>query len=384
MADGDAGWAPGSSAAALAIALVSLVCWGSWTNTAKAAERTPFPLFYLDFAVGSAAMAALIFMSAGRAVMLHDQPDGAMVHLVYAAAAGGIFNIANVLLVAGIGLAGLAVAFPVGIGTALVLGTLLTFLIDGRGDSPALLFGGVALGFTAILFQVAADVLRKHDRAALAAVSEDRTSSKLESVQSSVNGIVLEAGVGAAAEDVEATLRPDGVVNATGGARKGLLVCAVSGILMALWSPFSALSMRKDDKGSCHGCLTPYGSSLVFCIAVLTTAPPVCAVLMRWPLIGRRCTAREYCRVDTSQHGYGLLGGVVWATGTICNLLAGSELGLALSYAIGQAAPMVATLWGLFWYREFAGASCRSMALVGCCMLSYSAAVGLVAACKQG
>ena len=144
-------------AGALLLALLSLCCWGSWSNAAKAAAHLPFPHFYLDFAIGVWLSACLAFITVGERHFYHDNPDGGSGRIVAGLAAGAVFNVANVLLVAGVQLAGLAVAFPVGIGTALVLGTLLTYAIDRRSTTPALLFLGVCAAFIAILLLVRAD-----------------------------------------------------------------------------------------------------------------------------------------------------------------------------------------------------------------------------------
>jgi hypothetical protein len=147
-------------AVAFALSLTSMVAWGSWSNTAKAAARTPFPVFYFDFSIGTFLTALIAFGSPlnawqmVRPVTSTGGEEATASHLASALAAGAIFNVANILLTTGIQVAGLAVAFPVGIGTALVLGTLLTFAIDSHGNRADLLFTGVALGFVAILCQV--------------------------------------------------------------------------------------------------------------------------------------------------------------------------------------------------------------------------------------
>ena len=75
----------------------------------------------------------------------------------------------------------------------------------------------------------------------------------------------------------------------------------------------------------------------------------------------------------------GVCGGAVWAAGTLSNLLSGSSIGLALSYAIGQSAPMVATAWGLCYFGEFDGAPARAKRAVGAMFAFYLAAIGLIA-----
>lgn len=218
--------------ASLGLALLSLACWGSWSNTAKASGKLPFPIFYLDFSASAFAAAALVFVTAGSGTFFHGgDTEGWPKRVAAAAAAGVVFNFANVLLVAAISIAGLVVAFPVGIGTALVLGTLLNFLQDESQADPLLLFGGVAAAFGAICFQVAANVQHKRDLAAapnepLASAPEDAASQEPESLLAEGSG---------------------GGAPASG--QRGLLMCVVCGVLMASWSPLSTYSMDKKSSG---------------------------------------------------------------------------------------------------------------------------------------
>ena len=151
-------------------------------------------------------------------------------------------------------------------------------------------------------------------------------------------------------------------------------MCAAAGALMALWAPLSAYSMRS---------LTPYGSSLLFGAAVLaTSATLLVPILTRFPPSGPPTTGAAYFRLAPREHMWGVLGGAVWAIGTTANLICGAHLGAALSYAIGQSAPMVATLWGLLLYREFAGATPCTSLLVGAQFVLFIGAVALIALSK--
>lgn len=355
-------WIPTSFGPALSLSLLSTACWGTWGNTAKAcAKDVAFASFYLDFSLGVWLTTVLLFLTIGGGSIYHDTATDGASHIIAAFAAGLIFNVANVLLIAGVQLAGLAVAFPVGIGTALVLGTLLTFGIDPHGNSPALLFCGVAAAFVAILLQVAADAQRQRERPPPARPLE--AEAALEALD---------------ADDAHRALTSPGRPPPN-----GLLICAVSGLLMALWSPLSAIAMHRETDGSCDGCVTPYGSLLLLTTAVLVSSPLICKVLMARPLVGEPSSYAAYRALAPAQHLYGLVGGALWAVGTLSNLISGATLGLALSYAIGQAAPMVATLWGLLYYKEFEGAGPRTYGLVAGCMAAYAGAVWLVAASKQ-
>jgi glucose uptake protein len=213
-----------------------------------------------------------------------------------AIAAGVVFNIANLLLVAAIALAGLAVAFPLGIGTALVVGTALTFLVDRKG-TPGYIVVGVALAVLAII--ACATAYR----------------------------------------------RQSGGLTVT---RKGVVICLVSGILMACWAPLAAASMRGGPGG-----LSTFSALAVFAVGALLSTIPFNLYFMRRPITGGPVSLREYGSGGARWHLLGLLGGVVWTAGTAANLVAGHATGFAVSYAIGQSAPLVASLWGIFVWHEF-------------------------------
>lgn len=112
-------------------------------------------------------------------------------------------------------------------------------------------------------------------------------------------------------------------------------------------------------------------------------SPLLCKALMLHPLVGPPSSYAEYLSARPIDHAWGLLGGFIWAVGTVSNLISGDSLGFALSYAIGQAAPMVATLWGLLYYKEFAGAGTRTLLLVLAMFTLYTGAILMVALSKK-
>jgi glucose uptake protein len=285
-----------STAAALALMLLSMTCWGSWANTYKLAGNVRFELFYWDYAIGLAVTAiALAWYSDGSA-LLTELGSASSSTIWQAIAAGVVFNLANLLLVAAIALAGLAVAFPLGIGTALVVGTALTFLVDRKG-TPGYIILGVALAVLAI---VACATAYK---------------------------------------------RQGGGLTVT---RKGVVICLVSGILMACWAPLAAASMRGGPGG-----LSTFGALAVFSVGALVSTIPFNLYFMRRPLSGEPVSLSDYGKGGARWHLLGWIGGAVWTVGTTANLVAGHATGYAVSYAIGQSAPLVASLWGIFVWREF-------------------------------
>jgi glucose uptake protein len=307
--------------------ILSMICWGSWANTFKLTRGVRFELFYWDYAIGVAVSALLlaILMDTPRASgasfpasLLSTRPAA----LAEAAAAGIVFNLANLLLVAAIAIAGLAVAFPVAIGTALIVGTALTFFVDHKG-APLVIALGVSFAAVAI--------------------------------------VCCAAAYRAQARELQFT-------------RRGVIICLVSGLLMASWAPLAASSMRAVSAQA----LTPLASIAVFAVAALISTLPFNLYLMRRPLIGVPVSMREYSAGGIRWHLLGLLGGAVWAIGTASNLVAGKSVGFAVSYAIGQSAPLVASLWGIFVWKEFAGASAAATRALAAMFVFYLAAIGIL------
>ncbi len=321
--------------------ILSMVCWGSWANTFKLTRGVRFELFYWDYALGVAAAALLMAWVLDAPTAAGATFPGSLLTtrasaLAQAAAAGVVFNLANLLLVAAIAMAGLAVAFPVAIGTALIVGTALTFFVDRKG-APLLIALGV--GFAAVAIVCCATAYR------------------------------------AQARELKVT-------------RTGVMVCLISGLLMASWAPLAASSMQATYPASAAGdalsgnalpeALTPLASLAVFSVAALISTVPFNLHFMRRPLVGIPVSMRDYAAGGIRWHLLGLLGGIIWAIGTASNLVAGDSVGFAVSYAIGQSAPLVASLWGIFVWKEFAGASPAARRALTAMFVFYLAAIGLL------
>ena len=319
---------PESYGLALLLMIISMICWGSWANTYKLTKDVRFELFYWDYAIGIFVMALLLAFTLGSwtggdQAFIPNLTQATGPRLGLAMLGGTIFNLANILLVAAIAIAGLSVAFPVAIGTALVLGTILTYLVQRTGN-PAMLFTGVALALVAII----ADAL----------AYKELGGGKLKVT------------------------------------KKGLWICIVSGLLMGSWSPFTAASMAEGA-----GQLTPYTSIVFFTLAALVSTFIFNIYFMERPLVGKPVSLAGYTQGQPSWHVLGLLGGFIWCVGTAFNLIAGRSAGFANSYAIGQSAPMVAAIWGLFVWKEFAGANSKAKMYLVSMFIFYAGAIAVIA-----
>ncbi len=324
---------PETYGAALCLMVLTMLCWGSWANTLKFCPKYRFQLFYWDYVIGMALGAVLWGFTAGSMghaglPFLADLRQTAMGPMLYAMIGGAIFNVANLLLVAAIDVAGLAVAFPVGIGLALVIGAISNYLIKPEGN-PLLLFGGVALVVVAIVLDAAAYRAR------------------------------------------EGTAK-----SATG---RGIVISLACGVLMGCFYPFVARALNGDGAGHAPG---PYAVTLFFMIGLLISTVPANLLLMKKPLDGSSpVDGADYGRAPMGWHLAGVLGGAIWCTGGVANFLAsGAHLvGPAVSYSIGQGATMVSACWGVFVWHEFAGSPRKATTLLVLMFLCFLVGLGAVA-----
>jgi len=367
-------------------AFVSLVCWGSWSNAFVIAGRRKkpfrFELFYLDFAMSMVVVQIIFCATLGQIdydgdssssldsaeKVLSDELPGKFKNIGLALAGGAVFNLSNILLVVAIEIAGMAVAFPLGVGTALVIGTCVTYSIDSDGK-PELLFPGVALGFIAVCLVALTHFLKEKEQSAIlshhqlpegeaAATKDPETESLVE--RSSVN--------------IDPKDKPSPV--------KTVGIALTAGILMGFWNPIVVASMKHNGKGG-DG-LSPYASMLWFCVAVFASTIVYSLYLFRYPLTGQTQVlwADYFNTGDCVSHLLGWVGGLAWAVGTTLNIIGGGSVGFAISYALGQAAPAVACLWGLLFWREFDGTSCKVKLALASVFAFYAGAIACIAMSK--
>ena len=324
---------PETYLAALLLTILTMLCWGSWANTLKLCPGYRFQLFYWDYVIGMAVGAVFWGLTAGSvghagARFLSDLTHTEVGPMLYAVAGGAIFNVANLLLVAAIDVAGMAVAFPVGIGLALVIGAISNYVIKPVGN-PLLLFGGVAMVVVAIVLDAAA--FRKREATAKAATA------------------------------------------------RGIAISLACGVLMGCFYPLVARALNGEPGVPAPG---PYAVTAFFTMGVILSAFPANWLLMKKPLDGKEpVDGAGYWRAPFRWHLAGALGGAIWCTGGVANFLAsGTHLvGPAVSYSIGQGATMVSACWGVFVWREFAGAPRAAAVLLVLMFVCFLLGLGSVA-----
>ncbi|HET6557250.1 MAG TPA: GRP family sugar transporter [Prolixibacteraceae bacterium] len=309
---------------AIMLCVVTMLCWGSWANTQKLAQKSwRFEFFYWDYVLGIVLMSLIFAFTMGS---YGEQGRGFMEDIVQAdmrnignALLGGIiFNAANILVVAAIAIAGMSVAFPIGIGIALVLGVLINYFAAPQG-SATWLFAGVGLVTIAIILD------------ALAYRKKASQSHK-------VSG-------------------------------KGILLSVVGGVLMALFYRFVASSMVTNFEQPEAGLMTPYTAVFIFSLGVLLSNFVFNTMLMRKPFEGNPVTYSQYFAGSFKEHMTGILGGFIWCVGMTFNIIAAGKAGFAISYGLGQGATLVAALWGVFIWKEFKGVKGTAMHLTAMFLL---------------
>lgn len=308
-----------SYAWAVVFCVITMFCWGSWANAQKLAKKGwRFELFYWDYTIG-VLLLTLIFAytlgmygTAGRPFVedLHQASTGSVDSALLG---GAIFNLANILLVAAIDIAGMSVAFPVGIGIALVLGVVVNYIEHPLGNA-ALLFGGVLLVVLAIIL------------------------------------------------DAVAYRKLPGT--AVGVSTKGLVLSVACGVLMGMFYRFVAAAMYPVFTHPEPGKMGPYTAVFVFAVGIFLSNFVINTSLMKKPFVGTPVSYADYFKGSFGTHLTGVLGGIIWGIGMSFNIIASGRAGFAISYGLGQGATMVAAFWGVFIWKEFRTAPASTNRLI--------------------
>ncbi|MAJ31193.1 MAG: multidrug DMT transporter permease [Flavobacteriaceae bacterium] len=321
---------------AVILCFITMLCWGSWANTQKMASKEwGFPLFYWDYTLGIILLSLLFGLTLGStgdsgAPFIENLNQSSLNAIGLALLGGVIFNIANLLLVAAIDIAGMAIAFPIGIGIALVQGVLVNYIAVPDGN-PTLLFIGVALVTIAIIV----------DAIAYKKINTQKSSTK------------------------------------------GILISICAGVLMGFFYRFVAASMSENFEVIATGKLTPYTATFIFSLGIFFSNFLFNSIFMYKPLSGAAVSYSDYFKKgNTKLHLIGILGGAIWCIGMVLNTIAAGEAGYAISYGLGQGATMVAALWGVFIWKEFKNAPKGTNTLISLMFLLFLGGLTLIILAK--
>ncbi|UCD24089.1 MAG: multidrug DMT transporter permease [Gemmatimonadota bacterium] len=318
---------------AVFMCFVTMLCWGSWANTQKLASKEwRFQLFYWDYAIGVLVLSLLFaltlgsFGSAGRPFFADlGQASG---DAIWSALLGGIvFNLSNILLVAAIDIAGMAVAFPIGVGLALAIGVIVNYVKLPAGD-PVILFVGVLGVVVAILL----------DAFAYRRLPSDKQTTA-----------------------------------------KGILISVAAGVLMGFFFRFVVASMATDFANPEPGRLTPYTAVFFFSVGLLLSNFVWNSIVMKKPFVGEPVPYRDYFTKGNARlHMVGILGGIIWNVGMSFSIIASGAAGPSISYGLGQGATMIAAFWGVFIWQEFKDAPQGTGRLLALMFVFYIVGLGLI------
>jgi len=323
---------------AVIFCVVTMICWGSWANTQKMATKSwGFPLFYWDYSLGIVILSLLFGITLGSN---GDVGQGLVANLVqsspkilmYAILGGVIFNLANLLLVAAIDLTGMAIAFPIGIGLALVLGVFVNYLPDPEAYHSGYLFAGVGLVAVAIIIN---------------AIAYKKVTKGEKST-------------------------------------KGILLSLVAGLLMSFFYRFVADSMSPSFEVIETGTLTPYTAVFVFSIGIFISNFLFNLYFMKKPVSGNAVGFIDYFKQGNFKlHMVGILGGVIWCLGMLLSIMSGEKAGFAISYGLGQGATLIAAIWGVFVWKEFKNSPKDTNGLLTMMFVCFLAGLTLIIIAKN-
>ena len=320
---------------AIVFCIITMLCWGSWANTQKLASKSwRFELFYWDYVIGILVFSVISALTLGSMgengrSFTDDLAQADLSNIGKALIGGVIFNAANILFSAAIAIAGMAVAFPIGIGLALILGVLVNYMANQKGD-PVLLFAGV--GFVMLAIIINAIAYKKKSKTSVQKVSS-----------------------------------------------KGIILSIVAGILMSFFYRFIAASMDLENfENPAAGKMTPYTAVFIFSVGIFISNFLFNTILMKKPFEGPPTGYGEYFKGRFSTHMVGILGGLIWGLGNSFNLIAAGKAGPAISYGLGQGATLVAALWGVFIWKEFRGAPKSVNTLLAAMFLLFIIGIGCI------
>ena len=318
---------------AVLFCIITMLCWGSWANTQKLAANTwRFELFYWDYVLGILLFSLILAFTLGSTgnggrAFTTDLAQAGASNIGSALIGGIIFNAANILLGAAIAIAGMAVAFPVGIGLALVIGVVVNYIANPVGNKT-LLTAGVLLIVIAILLNAFA--YRRMQSAG------SKTSTK------------------------------------------GLLLALTAGVLMGFFYKYVAAAMFPDFSMPEPGKLSPYTAVVIFSAGILLSNLVFNTLLMKRPFTGAPVSFASYFKGGLRNHIIGILGGSIWCLGMSFSIIASGKAGPAISYGLGQGATIIAALWGIFIWKEFRGAPKGTNTILAATLLFYLIGLGLL------
>ena len=320
--------------------LVCCICWGSWANTQKmvAAKNWSFELFYWDLTIGlfvTATIAAVTLGSFGQdgRSFFEDLTMLSGISVFYAILGGIVWNFGNIFLTAAIAVAGMSVGFPIGGGLAWIGGIIFNYmliLIAGEvyEGNEYLLWFGVAIIIAAILIC-------------------GKAYKKMSGSQGSAS-------------------------------QKGIWLAILAGAAIMFFYGLVVKSLDPVYVAGGTGTLTPYTGVFFFAVGILISTPLFNTFAMSHPVSGQKVTMKDYFAGNIRTHLVGVLGGFIWMGGMVISFMGAGAANPAIAYALSNAAPVVAMIWGVFVWKEFKHAPKGTNSLITAMFVFFIAGLLLI------
>lgn len=337
---------PQTYLAALLVLILSVLCLGSWANTFKLASKWRYELYYVDWAFGAIAAAVAVALTFGSLgydgfSFRDDMLIASKRAWLFGFLAGALFNLGNILLMAALSVAGMAIAFPIGLGVSMILGAVVDFVAQ---RTVPLTF--VLLGCALLLAGVAAAALSYRNLLAL----------RHEEI--------------ARAGKAKSTRRPSPL--------KPILLTVVGGLLLGSFAPL----LDRAKAGEIG--LGPYSLGFLFALGAFLSTFMYDLFLMNLPVDGEPLEIPEYFRGTIKNHLLGVVGGALWGLGMVAGFVAlaapqSAHPGRAIENAVGASAVLVAALWGIFAWKELRGGDGRVNVLASLMLLLIAGGIVVLA-----
>ncbi len=328
----------------LLLLILSALCWGLWAAVYRKTHKLRYELFYFDVAIGAGIVAVVCALTVGSLgfdgfSFMDDLMHAGKRQWVFAFGAGAIFNLANMLIMGAISVAGLSVALPLGVGVSAMLGMGITVLM-GRFGNPLWKFpGSASLLIAAILVVVAYSLMISARQDRLVKEGKIKTSN----VPGYGRGMIV------------STDAPS--------ATKGLLLSGIAAALM--WVIYPLLNAARAGETG----LGPYSCVFLFMGAVFLTTFIFNLFFMNLPVEGEPLEMIEYFRMRIADHLLGVIAGMILCTGVLAELVSEggppeAQVGTVMTYGLKQGAMLVAAIWGVWVWKDFRDAGPRVRGVV--------------------
>ena len=326
----------GNYALAVFFTVITMLCWGSWQNTQVLVKNWRFELYYWDFVLGILMFSVIMAFTLGSIGtqgrgFIEDLKQADIKYILLASAGGFIWSAGTLLIVAGIAIAGMSVAFPIGGGIGWVFGIITSYLVRPESN-PGYLFTGTAFILGAIIINM---------------ISYRRMAKTNKRAPF-----------------------------------KGIIISVFAGVCLAFFYSFVARSLDTDYAISGMGKLTPYTAVVFFSVGTLISAIIFNSILMAKPLQGYPVRFKEYFNGTSIEHSAGILGGLIWGLGNSLSFMAANVASPAISYALSNGAVIVAALWGILYWKEFRSAPKGTNLMLAFMFICYLIGLILVVAAR--